>query len=78
MTFVTALPFNAVLRWYRSGVDVQSKLPFLSAYMGHVNIASTYYYLHFVEPLAATASNRFARRYGALLSAPVKRKGGAR
>jgi integrase len=69
---------NAVLRWYRSGVDVQSRLPFLSAYMGHVNIASTYYYLHFVEPLAATASNRFAKRYGALLSAQAKRKGGAR
>lgn len=69
---------NAVLRWYRSGVDVQSKLPFLSAYMGHVNIASTYYYLHFVEPLAATASNRFARHYGTVLSSPAKRKGGAR
>lgn len=68
---------NALLRWYRAGVEVQSKLPFLSAYMGHVNIASTYYYLHFVEPLASLASARFAAHYGALVSPPPAiRKGG--
>jgi len=69
---------NALLRWYRSGVDVQAKLPFLSAYMGHVNIGSTYHYLHFVEPLAALASKRFASQYGALVSCPAKQKGGSR
>lgn len=69
---------NALLRWYRSGVDVQTKLPLLSAYMGHVNIGSTYYYLHFVEPLAALASKRFACHYGALVSCPSKQKGGSR
>jgi integrase/recombinase XerD len=68
---------NALLRWYRSGVDVQAKLPLLSAYMGHVNIGSTYYYLHFVEPLASLASKRFASHYGALVS-PAKQKGGSR
>jgi integrase/recombinase XerD len=69
---------NALLRWYRSGADVQSKLPFLSAYMGHVNIASTYYYLHFVEPLASLASARFASHYGALVRLPAKPKGGSK
>lgn len=69
---------NALLRWYRSSVDVQAKLPLLSAYMGHVNIGSTYYYLHFVEPLAALASRRFASRYGALVSCPARQKGGSR
>ena len=69
---------NALLRWYRSGVDVQAKLPLLSAYMGHVNIGSTYYYLHFVEPLASLASKRFASHYGALVSCPAKQKGGSR
>jgi integrase/recombinase XerD len=69
---------NVLLRWYRSGVDVQSKLPYLSAYMGHVSIESTYYYLHFVEPLTSLASIRFANLYGALVSAPAKRKGGSR
>jgi len=69
---------NAMLRWYRSGVEVQSKLPFLSAYMGHVSIASTHYYLHFIEPLASLASARFAGHYGALVTPPAKRKGGSR
>lgn len=69
---------NALLRWYRSGVDVQAKLPLLSAYMGHVNIGSTYYYLHFVEPLASLASKRFACHYGALVSCPSRQKGGSR
>src|SRR2546429_2044558 len=50
----------ALLRWYRAGVDVQTKLPSLATYMGHVSIVSTAYYLHFVEPLAAAASARFA------------------
>ena len=55
---------NALLRWYRAGLDVQAKLPFLAAYMGHVSIVSTAYYLQFVEPLAAAASARFADHCG--------------
>src|SRR5256884_6533897 len=58
----------ALLRWYRAGVDVQTKLPSLATYMGHVSIVSTAYYLHFVEPLAAAASARFAEHCGALIT----------
>ena len=58
---------NALIRWYRSGVDVQAKLPLLAAYMGHVSILTTYYYLRFVEPLAALASAAFAKNYGSLI-----------
>lgn len=60
---------NALLRWYRQGVDVQTKLPLLTTYMGHVSIVSTSYYLAFVEPLRTAASARFARHYGALVGA---------
>ena len=60
---------HALLRWYQAGVDVHTKLPFLSTYMGHVSIASTQYYLRFVEPLASAASARFAQHYGHLLTA---------
>lgn len=59
---------HALLRWYRAGVDVQAKLPLLSTYMGHVSIASTQYYLRFVEPVARAASERFAQHYGALVT----------
>lgn len=52
---------HALLRWYRAGVDVQAKLPALAIAMGHVSIASTAYYLAFLEPVASAASARFAR-----------------
>ena len=68
---------NALLRWYRAGLDVQAKLPFLAAYMGHVSIVSTAYYLQFVEPLAAAASARFADHCGDLVTGPTG-AGGAR
>jgi integrase/recombinase XerD len=66
---------NALIRWYRNGADVQAKLPFLAAYMGHVSVLSTYYYLRFVEPLRSLASKRFADSYGALVTAVSEQKG---
>jgi integrase len=66
---------HALLRWYRAGADLQAKLPFLATYMGHVSIASTAYYLAFVEPLRAAASARFERHCGALVDARVRRRG---
>ena len=72
-----ALHVHALVRWYHSGVDVRAKLPFLSAYMGHVSIASTEYYLHFVDELAAAASDRFVRHCGALVT-PAATTGGPR
>lgn len=50
---------HALLRWYRAGVDVQAKLPALATSMGHVSVASTAYYLQFLEPVAEAASQRF-------------------
>ena len=68
--FRHAFAVTVLLRWYRAGVDVQAKLPFLAHYMGHVSVVSTAYYLQFVEPLAAAASTRFADACGALIAAP--------
>jgi len=67
---------HALSRWYRAGLDVQSKLPALAAYLGHVSIVSTAVYLHLVEPVSSAASARFAERYGRLVE--VRPKGGAR
>ncbi len=58
---------HALLRWYRAGADVQAKLPFLAAYMGHVSIVSTQHYLPFVESLGLSASERFASHFAALV-----------
>jgi len=63
---------STLLRWYRSGADIQAKLPLLATYMGHVSIVSTEYYLHFVPDLAHAASNRFCSRYGALIQRPAQ------
>jgi integrase len=58
---------QALLHWYRQGADVQSKLPQLSIYMGHVSIVSTAYYLHFIPDVARMASRRFGRQFGQLV-----------
>jgi integrase/recombinase XerD len=67
---------HALLRWYRNGVDVQAKLPFLAAWMGHVSILSTYHYLRFVEPLRSLASRRFADCYSDLVRPLSEQEGG--
>ncbi len=59
---------QALLRWYRTGADVQSCLPRLAMYMGHVSIASTAYYLHWIPEIACTASRQFERRFGHLIA----------
>ena len=63
---------NALLRWYHAGIDVENRLPYLAAYMGHVSIVSTQYYLHFIEPLRTLASRRFAQHYGQLITSGDK------
>lgn len=75
--FRHAFAVNALLRWYRAGLDVQAKLPFLAAYMGHVSVVSTAHYLQFVEPLATEAGARFADHCGDLVTGPAV-AGGAR
>lgn len=58
---------QALLRWYREDADLQSNLPKLAMYMGHVSIVSTAYYLRLVPALANLASERFERGFGDLL-----------
>jgi len=58
---------EALVRWYRRGGDVQTHLPKLALYMGHVSIVSTAYYLHFIPEVAAFASKRFGRHFSHLV-----------
>jgi integrase/recombinase XerD len=57
----------ALDRWYRQGIDVQSKLPHLATYLGHVSVASTHYYLRLSPELGQSASERFREYAGRLL-----------
>lgn len=47
---------RTLVGWYRDGVDVQSRLPALSTYLGHRDPAYTYYYLSAAPELLACAA----------------------
>jgi integrase/recombinase XerD len=49
--------------WYKQGVDLHTRLPWLSAYMGHVDIVGTETYLNATPELLDLAANRLRRRY---------------
>jgi integrase len=57
---------GTVLGWYRSGLDVEAVMPRLSTYLGHVDPASTYWYLEAAPELLALASERLERALGEL------------
>lgn len=53
-----------LLRWYRDGVDVQSRLAALSTFMGHISLQSTEVYLTVTADLLREANVRFHRHFG--------------
>jgi integrase/recombinase XerD len=55
---------TTLLDWYRDGGDVQARLPLLSTWLGHVDPASTYWYLHAVPELLHHAARRLETRPG--------------
>jgi hypothetical protein len=44
-------------------VDIHSRLPWLSAYLGHVNLLGTEKYLAATPELLSLAAKRFRRHY---------------
>lgn len=62
---------HRLLRWYREGVDVQSRLPFLSTFLGHVEPRYTAVYLTATAELLREANDRFYRHAGRLFNEEV-------
>lgn len=60
--FRHAFAVHRLTRWYARGVDLHTRLPWLSAYMGHDDLLGTELYLHATPALLRTASRRFAKR----------------
>jgi integrase len=56
--FRHAFAVRTLLDWYRDGVDVQARLPLLSTYLGHVNPASTFWYLSAAPELLELVAGR--------------------
>ncbi len=52
---------RTLIGWYRSGEDIDRKMPALSTYLGHVSPESTYWYLQSVPELQALISERLDR-----------------
>jgi integrase/recombinase XerD len=49
---------RTLLEWYRTGQDVDARLPWLSTYLGHRDPRSTYWYLSATPELLAMAADR--------------------
>jgi integrase len=50
---------QTLVQWYRSGQDVERRLPVLSTYLGHVHVSDTYWYLTACPELMGFAVRRF-------------------
>lgn len=55
---------NTILRWYRTGEDVERMLPTLSTYLGHSKVRDTYWYLSACPELMGEAASRLEARWG--------------
>jgi integrase len=50
---------ETLVQWYRSGEDVERRLPILTTFLGHVHVADTYWYLSACPELMGLAVKRF-------------------
>lgn len=60
--FRHAFAVQRLTAWYRQGADIHARLPWLSAYMGHLRVLGTEVYLHATPELLRIAASRFERR----------------
>jgi integrase len=49
---------RTLLHWYRTGVDVERRMPTLSAYLGHVHVNDTFWYLSATPELLREVTRR--------------------
>jgi len=54
---------KTLLNWYRDGLDVEQRLPVLSAFLGHVEVKDTYWYLSACPELLGAAKARLEHRW---------------
>jgi len=58
---------NTLLGWYRTGENVEARLPWLSTYLGHRDPRSTYWYLSAAPELLALAAGRLELSRGVIV-----------
>ncbi len=52
---------QTLLNWYRGRQEIETRLPILSTYLGHVHVSDTYWYLSAHPELLGQAVNRLER-----------------
>jgi len=55
---------RTLIDWYRSGNDIEARLPVLSTFLGHVRVRDTYWYLNEHPELMRLAVQRLDARWG--------------
>ncbi len=61
-----AFAVHTLMDWHRAGVGIDHQMPLLSTILGHVDPASSYWYLEAVPELMALVSNRIEQLPGVL------------
>ena len=54
---------QTLVNWYRSGLEVEPRLPVLSTYLGHVHVSDTYWYLTTCPELMGSVIQRLEKRW---------------
>jgi integrase len=54
---------NTLVNWYQTDQDPERRLPLLSAYLGHVHVADTQWYLEASPELMREAMHRLEQRW---------------
>jgi site-specific recombinase XerD len=68
-SFRHSFAVHRVERWHRDGADLSVKLPLLSAFLGHTDVASTQVYLTMTPERLRLIGDVFERRFGGLATA---------
>jgi integrase/recombinase XerD len=58
---------HRLLQWYEEGVDLNTKLPFLVAYLGHKDFTGTQKYLHLTAELFPNLTARMNQQFGGVI-----------
>ena len=61
---------RTLINWHRAGQDIEARIPALVTYLGHVNPASTYWYLSASPELMGLAAARLNERFGDRFEGP--------
>ena len=58
---------HRLLQWYEEGADLNAKLPFLVAYLGHKDFTGTQKYLHLTAELFPHLTARMNQQFGGVI-----------